>query len=161
MSPIKHKGQVVERVIRQSGLSLTDVARRLGISRNTLYNKFGNPNLSFDFIKRVGQIVNHDFTVDFPEMKPEPRRGDDVEPGSYIPSREAEYARFMEKYVTLSNKYCRLLELLVRFVNDNEHVSIKKAIARFMEESKPTLPKDEAEEGSLSSKSGYTAREKL
>ena len=158
MVPIKHKGQTVERVVRQSGHSITGVAERLRISRNTLYNKFSNPNLSFDFIMRVGEIINYDFAADFPEMKREAEEISEDKKGRYVDREDSEYARFMKKHVLLANKYCRLLELLVKLSNENEHVSIKKDIAQFVEESKSALLREESEEDFSDSTSGYASR---
>ena len=95
MIPIKHKGQTVERIVRQNGYTLTRLAKRLNISRNTLYNKFNNPNLSFDFIMKVGEVISYDFSLDFPEMKREPKEiGADG--SQYAIKKDLEYAGFMK-----------------------------------------------------------------
>jgi plasmid maintenance system antidote protein VapI len=67
-----HRGEIVEKILRKSGYSLTKVAKKLGISRNTLYNRFKNANLSYHFMMEVGKIIYYDFTIDFPEMKEKP-----------------------------------------------------------------------------------------
>jgi hypothetical protein len=66
-----HRGEIVEKVVRRSGYPLTKLSSRLGISRNTLYNRFLYPNLSGQFISEVGKLIHHDFTVEFPELKKE------------------------------------------------------------------------------------------
>ena len=68
-----HRGQIVEKIVRKSGYSLTKLADKLKISRNTLYNRFDNANLGYRFIIEVGNIIHYDFTIDFPEMKKEPK----------------------------------------------------------------------------------------
>ena len=70
---MKHKGQIVEKIVRRSGYSITKLAKKLQISRNTLYNRFANPNLGYSFIMDVGSIIHYDFTIDFPEIKVEGR----------------------------------------------------------------------------------------
>ncbi|MEL6606959.1 MAG: helix-turn-helix domain-containing protein, partial [Bacteroidota bacterium] len=50
----KHRGEIVEEAVRRSGFSIKKLAERLKISRNTLYNRFKEPELSYDFIAAVG-----------------------------------------------------------------------------------------------------------
>lgn len=150
MIPIKHKGQTVERIVRQNGYTLTRLAKRLNISRNTLYNKFNNPNLSFDFIMKVGEVISYDFSLDFPEMKREPKEigADDSQ---YAIKKDLEYAGFMKEYFALANQHRSLLEFLVKLANDNEIKAIKEEIGRFVEASKRTLLRSDSEEDSLPS----------
>ena len=63
-----HRGELVEKVLRKRGHSLTEVAKKLGISRNTLYNRFKDPHLSYQFIREVGKSIFYDFTIDFAEI---------------------------------------------------------------------------------------------
>jgi transcriptional regulator with XRE-family HTH domain len=63
-----HRGEIVEKFVRKSGYSLSKLADKLHISRNTLYNRFSNANLSYRFIQEVGVIINYDFSLDFLEM---------------------------------------------------------------------------------------------
>jgi transcriptional regulator with XRE-family HTH domain len=63
-----HRGQIVEKFVRKSGYSLSKLADKLHISRNTLYNRFSNANLSYRFIQEVGVIINYDFSFDFLKM---------------------------------------------------------------------------------------------
>ena len=48
---MEHKGEIIENAIRQSGHSLTDIAKKLNISRRHLYNLFEKLNIegSLDF----------------------------------------------------------------------------------------------------------------
>ena len=54
--------------VRKSGVKLSQLFPLLGISRPTLYRRFEDPHLSFDFIKRVGEAIHHDFGQDFKEL---------------------------------------------------------------------------------------------
>ncbi|MEM7383168.1 MAG: helix-turn-helix domain-containing protein [Bacteroidota bacterium] len=128
----KHKGQIVERVVRQSGYTITKIAVQLGVSRNTLYNKFENPSLSFEFIRKVGEIISYDFSRDFPDMQREAGEGGEGI-GSYTARREFELSGFMREYFALSRQHRSLLEFLVKLANENELVAIKREISRFVE----------------------------
>ncbi|RTQ49988.1 hypothetical protein EJV47_10110 [Hymenobacter gummosus] len=65
---MQHRGEIVAEAVRKSGIKLSQLHRALGISRPTLYRRFEDPNLSFDFIKRVGALIHYDFAVDFKEL---------------------------------------------------------------------------------------------
>ena len=64
-----HRGEMVEEAVRRSGFSLKKLAEHLNISRNTLYNRFKNPEVSYEFIVSASKIIHYDFTIDFPELK--------------------------------------------------------------------------------------------
>ncbi len=66
---MQNRGELVERVVRKSVFSITVLAEKLGVSRNTLYNKFKEQDLSYDFIIRVGKVIHYNFSVDLPEIK--------------------------------------------------------------------------------------------
>ena len=148
MIPIKHKGQVVERIVRQNGYTLTRLAKRLNISRNTLYNKFSTPNLSFDFIRKVGEIISYDFSIDFPEMKREPEEIG-LDGGQYETNKEFGYVGFMKEYFALAKQHRSLLEFLVKLANNNELKAVKEEIRRFVEASEDALLRSDSKEGSL------------
>ncbi|GAB3233220.1 hypothetical protein GCM10027346_21040 [Hymenobacter seoulensis] len=64
-----HRGEIVAKAVQQSGIKLTKLHTTLGISRPTLYRRFEDPKLDFDFIQKVGDIIMHDFSEDFRELK--------------------------------------------------------------------------------------------
>ena len=57
-----HKGEIVENAIRQSGYSITEISKRLKISRRHLYNLFQKYNIDNDTILEIGKLINHDFS---------------------------------------------------------------------------------------------------
>jgi len=129
-----HRGQIVEKIVRKSGYSLTKLAEKLEISRNTLYNRFDNANLGYRFIMDVGNIIHYDFTLDFPEMKKEPSLMGDH--SMLIPRREdkaADLWRIEGKYTHLLERYTKLLGILVKIANENELHTLKKEIVNLLE----------------------------
>ncbi|AMR30494.1 hypothetical protein A0256_03180 [Mucilaginibacter sp. PAMC 26640] len=64
----KHHGQIIEYAVRRAGYNLSELAKALGVNRRTLYNWFQMPRLRPDLIYRIGKIVRHDFSTDFPEL---------------------------------------------------------------------------------------------
>ena len=65
--PEIHQGQIVERVIRCNRMGISEIARRLYVSRRTLYNWFETKDLGLDTICKIGFIIDHDFSKEFPE----------------------------------------------------------------------------------------------
>ena len=62
------RGEIVRKVVQESGLPLTRLAQKLGISRGVLYTDFDNPQMSFDRILAIGKIIGHDFSQYFRDL---------------------------------------------------------------------------------------------
>jgi plasmid maintenance system antidote protein VapI len=125
---LKHRGEIVEYIVRRSGYSIKALAEKLHVSRNTLYNKFREHDLSYDFIVRVSDVIHYDFTIDFPEIKTSFSLDKDP--------RTAELWRLEQKYTQLLENYNKLLTFLIKISNDHNLERLKKDIDQFLE----TLP---------------------
>ena len=123
----QHRGEILEAVIRRSGYPIKALAERLGISRNTIYNKFREHDLSYDFIVRVGDIIHYDFTYEYPEIKTTVSLDKD--------QHAAELWKLEQKYTRLLERYNKLLSFLVRSANDYRLERLKKEIDKFLERS--------------------------
>lgn len=60
-----HQGEILQEAIKNSGISITRIVEELGITRPTIYRKFKDETLDASFVKRVGEIIQHDFSQDF------------------------------------------------------------------------------------------------
>ncbi len=60
-----HQGEILQEAIKSSGISITRIVDELGITRPTIYRKFKDETVDYSFVKRVGEIINHDFSGDF------------------------------------------------------------------------------------------------
>lgn len=60
-----HQGEILQEAIKNSGISITRIVEELGITRPTIYRKFKDQTLDYSFVKRVGEIIGHDFSQDF------------------------------------------------------------------------------------------------
>lgn len=128
---MKHRGQVVEKMIRTSGYTITHVAERLGINRNTVYNRLSLPNLDYDFIMEIGNVIHHDFTEEFPEIK------DNLSEDALlrlVDRETAELWKAEENYINLLEQYNKMLESLASLANQNTFNGIKREISSFIEE---------------------------
>ena len=66
---MQHKGEIVEKAVRQSGIPLTKLVKRLGKSRKWIYNAFENPQLFLDVILEIGKIIHYDSSNEIKELK--------------------------------------------------------------------------------------------
>lgn len=64
----KHHGQIVEYLVRKNGYSITDLAMELRVNRRSIYNYFQNCYLKRDVILKIGWVIRHDFSKEFPEI---------------------------------------------------------------------------------------------
>jgi hypothetical protein len=101
-----HIGEIIEKVIRESGYSITTIAQKLGKSRRWMYLLFDNPNVPIDLILQIGKIIYHDFSLEFPEI---------IKRQSITNHTEKENQKtadnfWKEKYFTLLEEYNTLLK---------------------------------------------------
>lgn len=64
-----HRGEVLQAAVKKSPLSITQLVKRMGMSRGTYYNHIDDPNLTFETLEQYGKVLGYDFTNDFPEMQ--------------------------------------------------------------------------------------------
>ncbi|MCI1188290.1 helix-turn-helix domain-containing protein [Hymenobacter sp. DH14] len=62
---MSHQGEILQEAIKNSGISITRIVDELGITRPTIYRKFKEETIDYSFVKKVGEIINHDFSNDF------------------------------------------------------------------------------------------------
>jgi flagellar basal body P-ring protein FlgI len=60
-----HQGEILQEAIKNSGISITRIVEELHITRPTIYRKFKEETLDYSFVKKIGEIINHDFSHDF------------------------------------------------------------------------------------------------
>ncbi|WP_316820089.1 helix-turn-helix domain-containing protein [Pedobacter gandavensis] len=109
-------GQVIEHVVRKDHMGITELSRKLHVSRRTIYNWFDQESLSFDIICKIGNVMNHDFSKEFPddfarlqdEAREKKRDFSNIQDNSTANySTAVNY--WMNKYIHLLEKYNELL----------------------------------------------------
>jgi len=60
-----HQGEILQEAIKNSGISITRIVEEMGITRPTIYRKFKEDTIDYNFVKRIGDIIGHDFSNDF------------------------------------------------------------------------------------------------
>ena len=99
---VQHRGEILERAIKESGFSISKLAKRLNKSRQYMYNLFLKSDVNPDIIIQIGKIIGHDFTseIQFFQQLEEPKEEYSKENAKY----------WKEKYIELLEKYNALLE---------------------------------------------------
>ena len=109
---MQHKGEILEKAIRESGHSITKLAQKMGKSRRWMYQIFDSANVPIDYIIDIGTIIHHDFTDEIKGIK----IYSDIDRS--LTSREMTYSRgvnstevdfWKEKYMDLLERYNELL----------------------------------------------------
>lgn len=65
---MEHRGEIIEKAIRNSGMPLTSIARKIGKSRQWIYLLFQNPNVSLNIVVKIGKIIYYDFSTDIKDL---------------------------------------------------------------------------------------------
>lgn len=105
-----HRGEIVEKAIRDSGINITLLAKKLGKSRRHLYNLFQYHNLDFETIAQIGAIIRHDFSGVFPEMRIELLEMENVNSEVDVERCINLVNYWKDKYILLLEEYNKLLK---------------------------------------------------
>lgn len=107
-----HRGENIERAVRESGYSITKLALRLGRSRRHVYNIFETIDVPIETVLEIGKIINHDFTYLLPKyglgVTENLALTNQISEHQKNSSVEIEY--WKNKYLELLEKYNKLLE---------------------------------------------------
>jgi transcriptional regulator with XRE-family HTH domain len=112
-----HFGKIVERIVRRDHMGISEIARKLNVSRRTLYNWFNTKRLSFDIICQIGIVIEHDFSKEFPNEfamrfnAPSAEKDIEAQEAKETPLDAIYY--WMDKYIKLLEKFNEALR------NDN------------------------------------------
>ena len=115
-----HQGEILQEAIKNSGISITRIVEELGITRPTIYRKFKESTIDYNFVKRIGDIINHDFSNDFTDVQQSvlpfvttapkivvtnsvtprvtPTQGADVDSSKQLLMLQAKYIALLEAY---------------------------------------------------------------
>lgn len=63
----QHRGEYLDKVVRTSGLTITAVTAKVGVSRSTFYNHSKTHDLKYADIEKYGKVLNHNFSDAYPK----------------------------------------------------------------------------------------------
>lgn len=110
-----HRGELLEKAIKETKTKKADLARKLKISRNQLYNWLQESNLQLDILISAGKIMHYDFGKYIPEIAqktPTPE--------------ELENLNFQIKYMELAEKLILVMEERETYRKQIEDLTKKK-----------------------------------
>lgn len=64
----KHKGELLDYVVRKKGIKIKALAAEAGFDRSTYYNHIKDANLPYPVISKYGEVLNYDFSKEYPEI---------------------------------------------------------------------------------------------
>ena len=134
-----HKGEIIELIVRSSGYTIKSVAEKMNISRSTLYKHFQAIDVSDDFILRLGKIIHHDFSKEFPHLKTYTHYRDSQEAKTqHLVPISPDFLDLQKRYCQLLEAYSRLLKIAIKVSNTkdtNQNISkLQKEIMSYIEE---------------------------
>lgn len=109
-----HLGNVLEQVLRMERVGISELSRKLKVSRRTIYNWFEQENLNIQILLEVGNVIGHDFNAELPEAVMRNHRHllntEDISlvKGADVDNNSVYF--WMNKYVNLLEKYNDLLK---------------------------------------------------
>eukprot|EP01132_Coremiostelium_polycephalum_P002984 gene2984-3726_t len=116
----KNRGEILEAMVRKSPYSIKNLAKKLGVSRTTLYNKFKDKEVDYDFLLLVSQVVHYDLREELPDLSTK----------MILPV--AQYNRYVytieKKYMDLLERYRRLFGLLTKITHQYGLDMVRKQI---------------------------------
>ena len=107
-----HKGEIIKAAIIQSGVSVAQIARDMGVSRGTIYNIYARMEVDNDTILKIGSIIHYDFSTKFPKLKKSNKTEEPQEPYSkkVVMELKEEVELWKGKYIALLEEYNKLLK---------------------------------------------------
>lgn len=111
----KHYGHIMERIIRRTGYSISELARLTNVNRRSIYNWFNQKNLKPEIIFRIGCALKHDFSEEFPELFTEEDfqnvSGKKTDEEGTVPTTftESGSSYWKDKYIHVLEEYNKLL----------------------------------------------------
>lgn len=101
--------------MRASGIPLTRVAAKLGVSRQTVYNLFNSQQVSWDVVEKVGLIIGYDFSVEIKGNKKPKIYNDSTEiPPQVLNDSREEVNYWKNKYIELLEEHKALLNTVAK-----------------------------------------------
>ncbi|WP_052265956.1 helix-turn-helix transcriptional regulator [Pedobacter kyungheensis] len=122
------QGEILERLVRRDRMGISELSRKLKVSRRTIYNWFAQERIDQEIIWQVGRLLGQDLSIDFPDAFPVPLSGqlkgqaiDQVKPDH---SNANAVHFWMNKYISLLEKYNDLLSAK----DQADHVELRKRL---------------------------------
>jgi len=120
-----HQGEIVKKRVEECGLSIKEVARRIGMSRSAMYLIFDRREVHPRTILNIGMAINHDFSDDFKKLNSQLMVMEDtaeygLSPEAIIKRLEKELSNCKAKCFDLMEENAQLLQGRLREYFNNK-----------------------------------------
>lgn len=75
-----HIGRRIKEAVKKSGMSVTEFAKKINYSRRNIYSIFDKESVDTATLKKIGDVLQHDFFVDYSNSSKKPQAGQVAEP---------------------------------------------------------------------------------
>lgn len=110
-----HYGQILEKAIRQSEYPISKLAKRIGYTRQHMYNLFNQPKIDLGLLDEIGKVLKYDFSDDIKSLS---KYHDDSElnisPKINTKIPDTNYIRLLEDYNKLLVEHQKLLKQKIK-----------------------------------------------
>lgn len=109
-----HYGSILEKAIRNDCMGISEIARKLQVSRRTLYNWFESEKLDLEIIYKVGVVTGHNFSKEIPGFDEQKRLFVNTfsTEASELDDNSNTVYYWMERYIHLLERYNSVLRHL-------------------------------------------------
>jgi transcriptional regulator with XRE-family HTH domain len=110
-----HHGRIVELTIRKKGLNISEIARLTHVNRRSVYNWFNQKYLKPEIIYRLGLVLKHDFSIEFPDLFSkqdffkDPKTINDTDDTDLVSEEVPGNHIWKDRYISLLENYNKLL----------------------------------------------------
>jgi len=95
---MNYTGDMFEKAVRRSGISITVLSRKLRVNRRTLYNWFRRDSVSIDVIYRAAKVIGPDFFHHFPGLELSVQKESVIASAEGVDYWKMKYTELLEKY---------------------------------------------------------------
>lgn len=65
----QHLGQILEKAIRQSNYPISKLAKKIGYTRQHMYNLFSQQQVDLELLEEIGKVIRFDFSQHIKALK--------------------------------------------------------------------------------------------
>jgi len=105
---MKHRGQIVEKAVKESNFSITEVAKHCKVSRMTVYRFFEYADLNWDRIVEIYRLLGRSVHADFPNAPGASVTQSASDPDTNYASK-SQLEQCHQELIALQRDYTRLL----------------------------------------------------
>lgn len=108
-----HRGEILQNAITKKGISLSEVGRRMGCDRSTVFRHTQKDTLDDAILLKYGRALDYDFTIDIPELFDSMKMVNEPSPEYRNRTYDellSERDYYKDKYINLLEKYTKLVE---------------------------------------------------